>query len=991
MAKHGGKKISISSFFEFSAGKPSIDLVDILLETEKSNTSISNFDNFAGYYKYRVSYLTNNEKMIQLGVDGLSFTFCKENPQQYGTRAENIIEKFEVRLDDRTNYAHDLQVSKTLGGQFPSETKINPLIRVIAGGFGELSGLPDALVIPNTHVTSNQADYKTIAKLLSSYGSDPAQHASAGNFSTISPSNALSLDSSNTFCSSHEVASLTSQTFLKTLSISSLRASLRRARRGIQNNVLVRTKDTPTNVGKSSGASHFDLLPKMSLNIKYFQFSKNEMQGTETVYLVVSPITKKQAPKDQYTSQTVNFNHRRNVENFLVNPEPPEVTLASATYSYVKFRIKRTDPTLKTVKIVRIVSNSSMGSNESHDVDKISFAGDDTVEITDFINNVKPNRATYRFSTVNSDGSLGEFTSIVVPSFKKISDPLKTGGVPLSIRAINQIDGVALSLQILTDDILSVRLLRQEIGKTGEFSNSVSQILDLRGNSTVVVRGSKAKLEFLDKTAILGRKYRYFVAYRRGLVGSAGLGEEIMSDEDETIIRRFYLGSMPFNVTMTDPVVTNAGNSNVAISFDINSIETKELFNTVIASLQSAGVGSDFISQLQSDNVKSKLFTMFLIERFEFETGRRVSFGIFPAGTFSDSPATRLALQIPAPKMGNRYSYIVKTCLQAPEVFLQTTNVGIINALGTKYDKSAARFARQIYSRLGVLPPEIDIKDGVSIENLLLESQIGLEIYRDVDLASYGVQIQNLNIEERSYCNDISWNVSGNMLNVSYFLIYCSVNNEENLLGAISASKSVSLYHFRDDRYFGEVGKKSYRVAAVNFENDETVNSPVASIDTLFSVPENLITGNVLSTFGKKKKIIPVTAVSSNFGDLSKNYTATSLAQNNQIPGLIEVKHSIDTFGKNSILANPNMPAFGAGSNQSSKTQPGKPILSAAPESKEKDARSKEKTDQENAAISSNMSTQQSTGKGSPAGPPSSIGGYANGKSGALGISQNKF
>ena len=84
-----------------------------------------------------------------------------------------------------------------------------------------------------------------------------------------------------------------------------------------------------------------------------------------------------------------------------------------------------------------------------------------------------------------------------------------------------------------------------------------------------------------------------------GLPGSLQISEEIISDEDETIIRRFPYMSVPFSVAVGVPSISKDSQNNPIVSFDINIEETKELFNTVIKALGTAGIGQEFINNLE--------------------------------------------------------------------------------------------------------------------------------------------------------------------------------------------------------------------------------------------------------------------------------------------------------------------------------------------------------------------------------------------------------
>ena len=476
-----------------------------------------------------------------------------------------------------------------------------------------------------------------------------------------------------------------------------------------------------------------------------------------------------------------------------------------------------------------------------NDVADLTFVDENVLVFDDLVDNASPNKLIYRVAVVNGDGSIGEFSSLSIPAFVKVSDPLNTAAVPISIRAINKRGAVHIRVTTLSDDIYTIRLLRQEFDKTGEFSDSVVVISSESNENMTFINGQIDSFEFRDETAILGKKYRYFVSYRIGQPGYASMSEEIISDEDELLVRRYTTSEVPFSVSVTEATISQDGDNNTTVSFDIQVRETSNLFNSMTAALRSAGVADEFISSLQKDEVKDKQFTMFLVERFEYSSGRRSTFGIYPPGNFSDSPETRRQQRVPAPVPGERYEYIVKTCLQQPDVFLQSSNVGLINRYGDEIKRAASRFSRIVYDKLGVMPSEKDVLGGKSIEDLLLESQIGQEQSVYLRIPSSRPLIESFQVTEKSFYNSLSWRASGNTENISYFMVYCSHNGSEQLCGAIAASRESALYRFRDDRFFDEVGEKSYSIRAVSFDDDEMVGSTPVSANKTFSVPENVI------------------------------------------------------------------------------------------------------------------------------------------------------
>jgi len=868
MAKFSVRRVAIDSFFEFADGTLPFDLVDVVNEAEvKSFDAGQSFERGEGVFEYKTKFLVNQRRASRLGVVGVRFEIFTRNPRTNNLSSDDAIETFEVRFDTAQDVVFNIG-GQNLFNAFNVTAPPNSLKKLLVANTSMMT-LPSVLSIPNLSNILPGKTFKQISKDLKSNNEDPAQVSAAGNFSAVTPFSAISLGSSNNFFShDNSITSAAGARAPRTRkSLASLRRTNRSARRGKQDRPLVRAAVSRSESrSRRSSVSFAELLPVKREYVQTLYLGKGEVQGSEKLYASISSIG---APRSRciFTKTIVEINHGRELNELLANPEPPDVSLIDAKMASVSIVLKRTDPTLRVVRVFRIVTNSNVGTRYVDDVTDLSFSESPESNIVifeDLLDNVLPNKTIYRFAVVNGDGSIGEFSSIVIPSFKNVSDPLRTASIPVAIRAINKNAGVDIRVNTLSDDIFTIRLLRQEFHKSGSFDESVEEILSIEGDLTVFVNGQKDAFYFRDETAVLGRHYRYFVAYRTGTIGLASLGEEIISDEDETIIRRFVTGEIPFSISLTDPTALQDGDNNTTVTFEIFSEPTVDFFKTVTTALRDAGVDTQFISNLSKDDLKPKFFTMFLVERINLNTGRRVSFGITPAGKFIDDSDKRQKLGLPPPVSNGRYEYVVKTCLQQPEVFLQASTVGLINRYGDEIQRLASRFARAIYSRMGVLPPEFDVREGRSIESLMLESQVGQELAVRVAIPKTEPIIEDMTITEKSLYSSLTWRVSGDVSNVSYFLIYCTYDGSDQLLGAIACSRGSALYRYRDDRFYGETGEKSYSVRAVSFDDDVVVKSPSINAEKLYSVPENLLEGVVFS-YGKGKNYVQPIGQSINF------------------------------------------------------------------------------------------------------------------------------
>ena len=855
MAIINSKKNKLREFFDFSSGRPSkFDLVDMM--SDVSNPMSDKFADKQGLYLYQTNFIVNVKRAAKMNVSGLKFEIFKKDPEKYPMSSEtkDALDTFQIKFEIPSQTIEEQGApSKDMGSKVRIEE--NSKIKVIADN--RTAGAVGQKIEITVPQHQQETSFKNACQEARNNGYDPASLASTGCYSSIDVRQTLGLDARNNKTNLNINKSQTSSrnSGIKK-SLLETRTGLREEKQGNQDNRIVNAIEKERSTGKKpTQVSYFEFLPTKKEFKHIFELPASIFKDLEVFYVKITAL-KEREDNQEFDTIFCAVKHESQVDEFLSHPNPPVLKLMGVKSASVTLRIERKDPTLKKIKLFRIITNPNFIRPVTKDVCFIPINGDYVDFRDNGIDNVYPNKVTYRACVVNGDGTVSEFSSIVVPSIKKVSDPTNTAATPISIRAINKIAGVEVTVNTLSNNILSFRLLRQEINKASTFSESVKEVISPNRLTTFSslgfsapsaiseVNNKKSSFIFIDKNTVLGRKYRYFLAYRLGYEGSIQKSEETISDEDETIIRVFPYMEIPFVISLSSPAVSVDSNNVPTISFSIEIDETKELYNTVIKALQVAGIGQEFINNLESDITKSKNILTFAVERYNVETGRRDSYGIFPPGEFTDSQKIRQARKISAPMPGGRYVYIVKTCLQSPEIFLQNGVVGLITSSGQEIKKQAARFSRLIYTRLGVMPPETDVRNGKDIEQLILESQVGIEKVVTVDMPRTEPTISNKMIEEKTHYTKIRWSVDGDNKSISYFQIFGENSGQEMLLGTVACPNSSHTFSFNDYRMVEEIGKVNYRIQAIGYSDDKIVSSKATkSTITSMSIPENLLTG----------------------------------------------------------------------------------------------------------------------------------------------------
>jgi hypothetical protein len=848
-----GKTVSLNDVIEFTSSGNAFELTDIV-STNDLRSNYSNFDQKPGYFVYQTKIFADQSKIDSLGITGIKFDVSTTDPSR---ESINIVESFDIKFESATD---TLQKTSDSTSTSSSRTKLpaNSLREVLYRGdtdFGK------KISVATDTTKSFRGSPKNVANVLKTTGRDPAVAAAQGRFTATSPSNAISLDS-RAVAPVNDDAKMTSSRKQRapSNSLSSLRNSLRANSRGSQDNELVRalTQNENQSVGETrSSVSSFNFLPIKREYTHSVEIDKEAVFGAEKLFVRISPIMGSNSSFIMSTIQ-VSINHGNEVSEFFMNPEPPSLTIVNAGSSSVKINVTRHDPTLEKIRVHRIISNPYLQIPAHEDVadiefqnllsdDKGKFAAD-TIQFYDSVDNTHPNLVSYRFCVINKDGSVGKFSGVSIQSVKKHTDILNSSASLASIRALNTENGVTIRVKLLQNNILAFRLLRQEFKKSGVFSESVVVIPNTNGEKTTLVKNNAQAFDnFVDTSTVIGRKYRYFLAYYGGTDGSLSLSEERISDEDELLIRRYPTVDIPFVFSIKNANAEQNSVGGIDVSFDVDVRATKDLFNVVNSALLQAGLGQEFIQSLSQDTTKAKQFLVFLIERLDTQTGRREELGFTAAGTFYDNASLRSSRQISELIPGREYEYIAKACLQQPEVFLQSSSIGVPSASGEIFQKKSARFARFIYNRMGVMPADSDIRNGISIDKLLLEAQLGIELSTSVIIPNIVPKINNLPFVKKMGYTKIRWSAENSKF-ISYFQIFGKTQDETgigSLLGAVACPNQSEIFSFEDDRHVNELGRIVYDIRAICY-NDDVLLSTENSLDLEDSnVPRNFLMGYV--------------------------------------------------------------------------------------------------------------------------------------------------
>ena len=829
----------------FGSEDEPFNLVDISSETRNSAKSMSEFLTSPGNFVYETSFTINEREAYLQDVTGIRFEFFAGKPTSTSIplrehnftieiRQPPTVRKFEPEnirkaiLSLKSPLMKDLETVAAPLRAISKQQPISPMPFKIAARMSETDNRKDP-----AHVISTGKVLGTTPRDVLNFGKQGhTNEQRSQNFDRIG---ARSSD--------------------EALSLHDRRTNLRNSRKSEQNTIInsflnLKRIEEPSELVRTVPVAMVDVLSNHVEYTRQLTFDKSTLQGFNKIYVRVSGITRPRSVVQVETRRYV-IPHSSEINDFLGNAEPPIVLSSESSFGKVSFLLKRNDPTLEKVSIVRVTKNPNLSRSVFETVGVVEFGNADTINFTDFVDNVAPNTVIYRFIVQNSDGTHGEFTSSVLNSYTKVTDQKKvlSSTTPISIRALNTKDGIDISVDTINDQVYSIRLLRQDLGAIGEFSSTVTTILDEDGRYSQVIAGERKTLSFLDRNVVTGRHYRYFAAYRLGTDSSASLCQETLSDEDEIIVRYVASNRLPFTSNVTPASSFQDESNNTTVQFDVTVSEVEEQYNVLLDALQQAGVSQQFITDLQNDRQKARQVAAFLIERVDRVTGKRVSFGIIAPGKFSDSPEIRSKLNLPDPIPGRKYEYVCKLCIRPPSTFLLTATIGFTatgDTSGNITEVLAAKFQNALIGR-GILPSEKQLRDGLSIRENFFLGLTGLEISTAITLPQFGPKIENLTTKRRPLYTLIKWSTAGDVSEISYFLIYCNYNGVDELLGTVSSIGRNSTYQYKDTTLHNEVGNKTYFVKMVTLDHDVSIPSPKVEVITDFSIPTPVLDGYILS------------------------------------------------------------------------------------------------------------------------------------------------
>ena len=876
------QQVSFSSIVNFSDGASDLQLTDIINDATKAKT----FDNFVetpGAFEYELDLTVDEEKVIDLGVLGFKVEFFTKNPnakvkrnpggrsranaakERKNKTREYLLKKAPVAF---MSFNIDLNIPlPTKSFQFLSTTIFNPAPKIHTAFFmtppetDNKMFASNIIAKPLLSIKKNSGmgmNFTSLAKKSLKMGQDPSSMLAKTTpfFPTLAAKMSIASVALNAKPKRDQSKRIGLDNIVVRQSLNEEREKLEPLHEDNSDNAVRLSNlavESPVTSDMNLSLGHVVNIQNSLFTVKrLIEISKSAVGMRENFWVRITPILKNENTllkvNKQTNSVTFSVSHKRKVQDFLQPVNPPEITVIKDKKGVVILSINQVDPTASGVLLTRsVVTPRRDQISQSKVVSNFKLDANDPRKIVIDMEpgNLLPNSVMYRAITKSITGQDGPMSSIVLEGHYNVNQPTASlNPNELSIIAKNENERIRIDVEKIPSDVIGIRLLREEIDESGSLSDRVTTLPDRDGKTLNDTMGDVAKITYYDYSADLNRRYRYFCALR------PQLGNEFLSEEDEVIIRKFPTKPLPVEVTLENSQVLKDISGNFTVSIDAISLPKPEGIDFILDLMKKSGVSDVFIDELKRSRSEMADLAVFIVERVNRNTGRRVSFGLQGSGTFKDDLDTRRKLRLPNLTPGNRYSYFFKLCLRPPQSFLRNTFVKFNSTQNPEIQKqaNARKFLDAFASATGALPsakninsfnPGAEFRAGFTGVTLQLDVQTPKALPKPISLIRKSFVMKSSFLRWKASIEDVSA--------IDHCLVFVEMNDKKVLMGAVPASGSSRDFFYVDKAFSPQVGKKIYSVQFVYKDMTVSPSSNKVIHTTYASVPK--------AFFAKTKKI----------------------------------------------------------------------------------------------------------------------------------------
>ncbi|MBK23600.1 MAG: hypothetical protein CME70_06295 [Halobacteriovorax sp.] len=535
------------------------------------------------------------------------------------------------------------------------------------------------------------------------------------------------------------------------------------------------------------------------------------------------------------------INHEDLLEDYLTPDYPPIIYATPFELGHNALRVTQVDATATAIKIYRkkVSPLSSVTSTNYQLIETVPLTREDgNKRILDRVNNTQ--NCIYMAIAVGPRGSVSararravceRYRSPLVP--KKIEQELshisifaETSQDHVNIRVTNIPEGPC-ALYITATDMTSRPLVRNGL-------KDYRIVGRLPSDQIHTINSKSIDIEVPD----YGVKDNHVYEYRCVLIYPNGK-EEISKITELHEFKKEYVAQERAILNLDDLTVRADDESNLSITFEINAELTDVGINLVLDSLSAAGVGTNFVSEIQADRSKLSSILSFWVLRQDSISGVTEDMGIHLNGLFVDDLASRTKAGVSDLLSGRKYRYIIKVLLRSPEsLFTGAASTTIDLETSRTFEKLVAKYFNPYTLTRGTLPSTsaalgFKVASRITSRSQFSLGRIGLERSIEATIPCQRCRISNVSaMKTGDNRNMIQWSITGNQNEVDHFLVMAVYQGVKSTVASTHNISDTGNYKVIDLDLSGELGSIEYSVIPVFSDYTYGTEVSAASITT---------------------------------------------------------------------------------------------------------------------------------------------------------------
>ena len=879
------QQIKFSDIAKFTEGEADLDLIDIINDAVKEKTD-QNFLSALGAFVYEIDLSVDVRKIMDLGVEGFKIEFYRKNPQvklkpenirrakrsrRYRQRLRAYLRKkrprpiFVTEVDlDIPLPPRNFQYTKKFIVPRPRTHKvvIDKPPQVTGRLFtAKISAAPllSAAKLSKSAATSSSMFRSSLLKL----NSDPAKML--GRPSPVYPTMAAKMSRASVPLIAVPRLDPSERISLNNIRI---RRSLEEDREGIKNLLDDDSDDAQKMESVVSDNRDLSLMRRHVLGYvarvqnrfqrirRQIEIPKYRLGVRKDLFVKITPIIQKSKGWSRVNRTTKSYNftisHKQKLTDILRPEFPPEMTLVKNQRGAVVLRLKQVDPGATKVAVIkRVITKRKRKMTPAKLVKMLKVEAESAVSIVIDLDgdNVFPNRVIYRAVPVSPLGATGPLTSLVITGVPKVIAPAPDDPNELSIVAKNEEDQIRIEVERIPEDVVSIRLIREDIDETGEFFSRTKVIAGPSDKTLIDVAGEVENVTFYDKDTALRHRYRYFAAMREPI------GSEFLSEEDEVITRLRPTNPLPVEVSLENAQLTEDESGNFTVSIDAISLPQAQGVDFMLSMLEKAGVAKIFLQEMQQQRALFADLSVFIVERIDRVTGKRESFGQHSSGQFTDDPVTRKRLKLSPLQADSRYSYFFKLCLRPPQSLMKSIFTKFSTSKTPGVDNQqvlAQKFMSAFAGAIGAMPSSKELVEGIPVAENFRMGETGIVLEVDIRTPKARptptkLKLRKINKGRHKHTVILRWELEGGDIGrVDHCLIFVEYAGRKICIGSTPCDGSQGRFWYLDKHYGPQIGRKRYTVKCVYDDLKMSAESKGVKSYRKSFTPPNLLTGRFL-------------------------------------------------------------------------------------------------------------------------------------------------